>query len=200
MVSQPKVEIFVRKVGFKSCTWRHVLGKNRESLYINRNSAGEVEGEINIALFAHSFNYEYTGRIRNAPAQCHFIPSLIAGNSFVSDLLLGRRRVQWAVQLRRVAHPHLPRPLRAIRPLPHRPRLLQPRLPRLPGVPRTLFVLLGPLHLHETAARGVHSARWVANSFFSSLLPSKGTDCLAAWLPCCGGPAVACRVRSALST
>lgn len=85
---------------------------------------------------------------------------LLAGNFFtISDLLLGRRRVQRAVQLRRLPHPHLPRPLRALRPLPHRPGVLQPRLARLPGVPRSLPLLLGPLHLHEAAAWGVHSAR-----------------------------------------
>lgn len=75
--------------------------------------------------------------------------------------------MQRTVQLRRVANAHLSRPLRAIRPLPHRPRVLQSRLAGLSGVPRALPLLLRTFHLHEAAARGLHSARLVSRPIIS---------------------------------
>lgn len=89
---------------------------------------------------------------------------------FLSDLFVGRCRVQRTVQLRRIANAHLSRPLRAIRPLSHRPRVLQSRLAGLSGVPRALPLLFGTFHLHEAAARGLHSARLVTRP----IMPSPG--------------------------
>lgn len=80
--------------------------------------------------------------------------------------------MQRTVQLRRVANAHLSRPLRAIRPLPHRPRVLQSRLAGLSGVPRALPLLLRTFHLHEAAARGLHSARLVSRP----IIPIRGPN------------------------
>lgn len=80
--------------------------------------------------------------------------------------------MQRTVQLWRVANAHLSRPLRAIRPLPHRPRVLQSRLAGLSGVPRALPLLLRTFHLHEAAARGLHSARLVSRPIIPIRTPN----------------------------
>lgn len=85
-------------------------------------------------------------------------------SALLADLLVGRRRVQRAVQLRRLAYTHLSRPLRALCALSHRPGVLQSRLAGLSGVPRPLPLLLGTFYLHEATARGIHSARLVVSA------------------------------------
>lgn len=86
--------------------------------------------------------------------------------------------MQRTVQLRRIANAHLSRPLRAICPLPHRPRVLQSRLAGLSGVPRALPLLLRTFHLHEAAARGLHSARLVSRPIIPIRIPSPDpSDC-----------------------
>lgn len=91
--------------------------------------------------------------------------------------------MQRTVQLRRIANAHLSRPLRAICPLPHRPRVLQSRLAGLSGVPRALPLLLRTFHLHEAAARGLHSARLVSRPTIPIRIPNPLHRSLTPFLP-----------------
>lgn len=91
--------------------------------------------------------------------------------------------MQRTVQLRRIANAHLSRPLRAICPLSHRPRVLQSRLAGLSGVPRALPLLLRTFHLHEAAARGLHSARLVSRPIIPIRMPNPLHRSLTPFLP-----------------
>lgn len=78
----------------------------------------------------------------------------------ITALHAGRRRVQRAVHVRRrrLARVDLPRAVRPAGALPDLAGVLQPRGARLSGLPGALPVLLWPVHLYASTARGVLAA------------------------------------------